>query len=100
MERSVERHEDSSAESVTRSLEARYYTDPRIFEAERAGVLSRTWQFAGHSSRIKNIGDYFTFETAGESLFQSATKADKSAPIITFASTAPMNWSGEKAIAS
>ena len=52
-----------------RSLAARYYTDPAIFEKERLGLLSRTWQFAGHESQARNPGDYFTFEIAGESLF-------------------------------
>lgn len=51
------------------SLEARYYTDPAIFEAEREGVLAQTWQFAGHASQCANSGDYFAFEMAGESLF-------------------------------
>ena len=49
----------------TLSLEARYYTDPAIFEAEREGVLARTWQFAGHASQVENPGDYFAFEMAG-----------------------------------
>ena len=52
-----------------RSLEARYYTDPQIFEVEKAGVLARTWQFACHASALENTGDYVTFELAGESLF-------------------------------
>jgi nitrite reductase/ring-hydroxylating ferredoxin subunit len=54
---------------AVRSLAARYYTDPAIFEAEKAGLLARTWQFAGHASQLENPGDYFTFEMAGESLF-------------------------------
>ena len=52
-----------------RSLEARYYTDPSIFEMERTGLLSKSWQFAGHSSQLEKTGDYFTFDLAGESLF-------------------------------
>ncbi|WP_438955138.1 aromatic ring-hydroxylating oxygenase subunit alpha [Cognatiyoonia sp.] len=52
-----------------RSLDARYYTDPKVFEVERTGLLSQTWQFAGHASQLKEAGDYFTFELAGESLF-------------------------------
>lgn len=52
-----------------RSLEARYYTDPTVFEAEKAGVLARTWHFAGHASQLEATGDYFTFDLAGESLF-------------------------------
>ncbi len=53
----------------THSLEARYYTDPVLFEAERKGLLARSWQFAGHASQLENTGDYFAFEMAGESLF-------------------------------
>lgn len=56
--------------SLTRSLDARYYTDPTIFATEMEGLLSRTWQFAGHVSQVANVGDYFTFEIAGgQSLF-------------------------------
>ncbi len=54
---------------VIHSLDARYYTDPAIFKAEQAGLLSRTWQFAGHASQVESTGDYFAFEMAGESLF-------------------------------
>lgn len=51
------------------SLDARYYTDAEIFAAETDGILSRTWQFAGHVSQVEKIGDYFTFELSGENLF-------------------------------
>lgn len=52
-----------------RSLEARYYTDPAIFENEMQGLLSRTWQYACHRREIANPGDYVAFEIAGQSLF-------------------------------
>lgn len=55
--------------TVAHSLDARYYTDPDIFKQEQQGLLARTWQFAGHASQVEKIGDYFTFEIAGESLF-------------------------------
>ena len=55
--------------TVTHSLEARYYTDPKIFELESKGLFKRTWQFAGHVSQVENVGDYFTFSIAGENLF-------------------------------
>ena len=51
------------------SLAAKYYTDPEVFKLETNGLLARTWQFAGHASQLKETGDYFTFEMAGESLF-------------------------------
>ena len=52
-----------------RSLEARYYTSPDIYANEMAGLLTRTWQFAGHASLVANPGDYFTYEIAGQNLF-------------------------------
>ena len=51
------------------SLDARYYTDPKIFEIETRGLLSRTWQFGCHASDIPAPGSYICFEIAGESLF-------------------------------
>ncbi|MEO1313583.1 MAG: aromatic ring-hydroxylating dioxygenase subunit alpha [Pseudomonadota bacterium] len=52
-----------------RSLDARYYTDHQVFEIEKQGLLSRTWQFGCHVSEISEVGAYTTFEIAGESLF-------------------------------
>ncbi|MEL7397841.1 MAG: aromatic ring-hydroxylating dioxygenase subunit alpha, partial [Pseudomonadota bacterium] len=54
---------------VTLSLDARYYTDPAIFAKEMDGLLSTTWQFAGHANDIPKVGDYFAFEIAGQQLF-------------------------------
>ncbi|MEL6998470.1 MAG: aromatic ring-hydroxylating dioxygenase subunit alpha [Pseudomonadota bacterium] len=55
--------------SLIHSLEARYYTDPQIFEIESHGLFAKTWQFACHASEIPGPGDYYAFEMAGESLF-------------------------------
>ena len=55
--------------ALTYTLDARYYTDPGVFAQEIDGLLSRTWQFAGHLSQIPAAGDYFEFEIAGQSLF-------------------------------
>ena len=54
---------------VIRSLDGRYYTDPKVFQIEQNGLLAETWQFAGHAATIPNPGDYFTFQIAGEDLF-------------------------------
>jgi phenylpropionate dioxygenase-like ring-hydroxylating dioxygenase large terminal subunit len=54
---------------LTHSLEARYYTDPAIFETEMRGLMCRTWQFACHASQIAETGDYIAFEIAGQGLF-------------------------------
>ena len=55
--------------ALTNALEARYYTDPAIYENELQGLLSRSWQYAGHMNSIPRPGDYFTFRLAGENLF-------------------------------
>jgi phenylpropionate dioxygenase-like ring-hydroxylating dioxygenase large terminal subunit len=55
--------------SPIHALDARYYTDPDIYAREMQGLLARTWQFAGHESDVREVGDYFSFEVAGESLF-------------------------------
>ncbi|WP_299631491.1 aromatic ring-hydroxylating dioxygenase subunit alpha [uncultured Roseobacter sp.] len=60
-----------------RTLEARYYTDPQIFEIERSGLLGRTWQFGCHTSLLTTPGDYTTFEIAGESLFAIRGRDDQ-----------------------
>jgi phenylpropionate dioxygenase-like ring-hydroxylating dioxygenase large terminal subunit len=52
-----------------RSLEARYYTDPQVFEIEKQGLLAKTWQFGCHAADLAEVGAYQTFEIAGESLF-------------------------------
>ena len=52
-----------------RSLEARYYIDPAIFDLEMQGLFANSWQFAGHAAQLQKAGDFFTFEIAGESLF-------------------------------
>ncbi len=54
---------------LTRSLDARYYTDPAIYADEVQGLFASTWQFAGHVSQLDDTGDYFSFDLAGESLF-------------------------------
>jgi phenylpropionate dioxygenase-like ring-hydroxylating dioxygenase large terminal subunit len=51
------------------ALEPRYYTDPAQFELEKEKVFYRTWQYAGHLSRLRRAGDFFTFEICDQRLF-------------------------------
>jgi phenylpropionate dioxygenase-like ring-hydroxylating dioxygenase large terminal subunit len=67
--RIADMNEIPSPPGPVRTLDARYYTDPQVFRIEQEGLLSRTWQFAGHVSQVEKPGDYFTFEIAGQSLF-------------------------------
>ncbi|MEM6577059.1 MAG: aromatic ring-hydroxylating dioxygenase subunit alpha [Pseudomonadota bacterium] len=56
-------------DEVIRSLDARYYTAPTVYDDEMRGLFARSWQFACHLAEIPNTGDYMAFEIAGESLF-------------------------------
>lgn len=67
-------HNSQTCAPLTRSLEARYYVDPEMYEQEKSGVLAETWQLAGHVSQLAKPGDYFTFSIAGENLFCVRTK--------------------------
>ena len=59
----------TSDKQLSYSLEPHYYLDPAVFAKEQAGLLSTTWQFAGHVSQLEQAGDYFTFDVAGQNLF-------------------------------
>ncbi|MBT8078180.1 MAG: aromatic ring-hydroxylating dioxygenase subunit alpha [Gammaproteobacteria bacterium] len=56
-------------DGLVHALHPRYYTDAELYERERNSLMATTWQFAGHVSALRNPGDYFSFEIAGESLF-------------------------------
>ena len=58
-----------SVKAPKRTLNPHYYTDPEIYQIEMEKLFSQSWQFAGHASVIKEPGEYFTFDIAGESLF-------------------------------
>ncbi|HWV91013.1 MAG TPA: Rieske 2Fe-2S domain-containing protein, partial [Burkholderiales bacterium] len=44
----------------------RFYTDPAVFEEERARIFRRVWLWLGHESQLKRPGDFFTVRLAGE----------------------------------
>lgn len=50
------------------SLERKLYTDPGIFETEVDRIIGREWLYVDHASRLREPGDYLTFDVAGESV--------------------------------
>lgn len=42
------------------TLPAEWYTDPALFQVERARIFRRSWQFAGYIEQLAERGDYFT----------------------------------------
>ena len=62
-------HSFADAGGPETALAARYYTDPAVFEREKARIFFQTWQYAGHLSRVAEPGDYFTLDICGQGLF-------------------------------
>jgi choline monooxygenase len=50
------------------TIPAPWYFDPRVAELERASVFSGTWQVVGRLGQVKEKGQFFTAEVAGEPL--------------------------------
>ena len=46
---------------VAKTLPARVYSDPLLFDLQRERVFARTWQYAGHDDLIKVAGQVFPF---------------------------------------
>lgn len=51
-----------------KTLPARYYNDPRLFQEEIERFFGRRWFCAGRADAIPNPGDYCLREVAGESI--------------------------------
>jgi phenylpropionate dioxygenase-like ring-hydroxylating dioxygenase large terminal subunit len=50
------------------ALSEAFYCDAAFFEHEMHRVLLRHWHCVGHSSEVRNPGDFFTVDILGESL--------------------------------
>src|SRR4051812_16224974 len=59
----------SFSSASVRSLPASWYCDPVIYEAERAGIFGKTWQFIGPAAEFARAGDYRAVQVAGYRLF-------------------------------
>ena len=47
--------------SPLKGLDAKYFTDPAIYDLVKKNIYFKTWQLACHSSQVNNVGDCFTF---------------------------------------
>ena len=54
--------------TASKTLPARYYTDPELFRQEMENFYFDGWVCAGRADRIPSAGDYFLREIAGESI--------------------------------
>jgi Rieske 2Fe-2S family protein len=51
-----------------RALDSAFYRDPAIYERDIDRIFMRSWLYAGHHSEIPEVGDWFLFEFAEESV--------------------------------
>jgi Rieske 2Fe-2S family protein len=54
--------------SPPKTLPARYYTDPELFQQEVERFFFRTWIYAGRTEQIREPGEYFLRDVCGESI--------------------------------
>lgn len=50
------------------SLDQAFYVSPEVFAADMKYIFMRHWLFAGHVSKVRRPGDYFTYEIGDESI--------------------------------
>lgn len=59
------------------SLNQRFYSDPEIYEREIERIYMKVWLYAGHISEVPNVGDWFLFELANESVIIVRSSEDE-----------------------
>lgn len=59
---------NQSTTTLIEALSAQAYTDEDVFCAERDAIFARSWQYVGHVEALRQPGDFFVCEVAGESL--------------------------------
>ncbi len=59
------------------ALDQAFYTDADIYERDVSQIYLKSWLYAGHISEIVNIGDWFLFELAGESVIIVRSSEDQ-----------------------
>jgi len=71
---------DAHAEGT--SLEQAFYTDAEIYEREISEIYLKSWLYAGHSSEIPNVGDWFLVEFGQESVIIVRSKEDEISAVL------------------
>ena len=64
------------------SLEQAFYTDAEIYEREISEIYLKSWLYAGHSSEIPNVGDWFLVEFGQESVIIVRSKEDEISAVL------------------
>jgi phenylpropionate dioxygenase-like ring-hydroxylating dioxygenase large terminal subunit len=54
--------------TIARGLPADFYTDPAVFEREKARIFFKDWQCVGHVAMAREPGEYFTAKVVDQEL--------------------------------
>ena len=54
--------------NTNKTLSSKYYLDSNYYDKELKNILYRSWNYIGHTSQIKNSGDYLTATIGEENL--------------------------------
>ncbi|UOQ91853.1 Rieske 2Fe-2S domain-containing protein [Halobacillus shinanisalinarum] len=61
-------------EAFDYTLPYKTYIDPQTFAEEKEKIFLNSWVLSGHTSQVEKVGDFFTFEIAGQPLMISRDK--------------------------
>jgi choline monooxygenase len=56
----------ATLQAVSPALSPRLYRNPEVLELEQRRIFARTWQFAGHVTRLAEVGSYITASAGAE----------------------------------
>ena len=56
----------TASTDIPAALTPNYYVSPDVLEAEQELIFERTWQLAGHVSRLPNAGSYVTAQAGSQ----------------------------------
>ena len=59
------------------TLHANCYTDEKYLEVERHAIFQKTWQWACHEEKLREAGDYYVTDIAGQSILLLRNTAGK-----------------------
>lgn len=61
-------YDDRAPLAEAATIPAPWYVRPEMAEAERSSIFGTSWQVVGRADQLRQPGDYFTVELAGEPL--------------------------------
>lgn len=61
----------TTEQTFTRTMPYKMFTDPRVLEEEMEHIFRKSWHLVGHANQVKEKGQFFTADVAGEPLLIS-----------------------------